>query len=258
MTVNQNASSAMRNAISWATGAALVVATVLAGGAAPARGAPAQDAPAQGAAAADELILGRHQNLGGTTWRFTANDANTSDRGSDEASSLRNVSTTVAWVVYEHYDYQGRGYCVDAGETVPDLHLSILGFGDRISSVRKIDRGECFNYPQFYGSVGVPAPVNDVLIVGQNQRLGGTRWTFRFGDADIEGYGGDSASSLKNDSHDAWVVYEHDTFRGRGYCLRAGSEVSDLHLSILGFGDRISSVQRLTTPDCHQFPAFPM
>jgi hypothetical protein len=239
----------MRKPISWVAGlacAGLALSSMFVGGAATARG--------------DEsaLVLGQNQNLGGTNWSFTERDPDLSGQGGDSASSIRNNSFQ-AWLVFENNTVGGgggRGYCIDPGEFVTDLHISILNFGDRISSVEPLGESGCSFFPEFLGKPSrLPSDSNRVIL-GQDQNLRGTNWTFTASDSNLSGQGGDSASSIKNDDSRAWVVYEHDTFRGRGYCINTGIEEFDLHRGILGFGDKISSVRRLSTSSCAGFPSF--
>jgi Beta/Gamma crystallin len=235
----------MRKSISRGAGlacAGLILASMFVGGAATAHG----QVPG--------LVLGQHQSLSGTNWTFTASDSNISGQGGDEASSIRNNSDQ-AWVVYEHDTFGGRGYCIDPGEFVTNLHIGILGFGDRISSVEAIGQ-LCFFHPEFVGKQSIAPGGSNRVILGRHQSLGGTNWTFTASDSNISGQGGDEASSLSNNDSRAWVVYEHDTFGGRGYCINTGREVSDLHSGIFGFGDKISSVRRLGTSSCFGFPSF--
>jgi hypothetical protein len=201
------------------------------------------------------LVLGQNQNLGGTNWTFTASDSNLSGQGGDQASSIENNDSS-AWVVYEHDTFGGRGYCIDPGEFVTNLHIGILGFGDRISSVERLGQSLCFFRPEFVGRQSIGPGGSNRVILGQHQSLGGTNWTFTASDSNLSGQGGDQASSLNNNDSRAWVVYEHDTFGGRGYCINTGSEVSDLHSGILSFGDKISSVRRLGTSSCFGYPSF--
>jgi Beta/Gamma crystallin len=237
----------MRKSIFWGVGlacAALALSSMLVGGAATAR------------AADPVLVLGQNQNLSGTNWAFTGSDSNLSGQGGDQASSIKNNDPLNAWVVYENDSFGGRGYCIDPGELVTNLHISILNFGDRISSVEQLGQAKCTFRPEFFGVYSIAPGGSNRLILGRNQSLGGTNWAFTGSDSNLSGQGGDQASSIRNDDSRAWVVHENDGFGGRGYCITAGNEVSDLHSGILGFGDKISSVRRLGTPDCWGQPSF--
>jgi hypothetical protein len=239
----------MRKSISlWAglTCAVLALSSMFVGGAATARG--------------DDfaLVLGQNQNLGGTNWSFTERDPDLRGQGGDSASSIKNNSFQ-AWLVFEDNTTGGgggRGYCIDPGEFVTDLHIGILNFGDRISSVEPLGESACSFFPEFLGKPSRLPSGSNRVILGQNQNLRGTNWAFTANDSNLAGQGGDSASSIKNDDSRAWVVYEHDTFGGRGYCINTGILVIDLHRSILSFGDKISSVRRLNTSSCAGFPSF--
>jgi hypothetical protein len=94
-----------------------------------------------------------------------------------------------------------------------------------------------------------------VLRIGQNQSLGGLNWTYSQSNSDL-GEAGDRASSVWNESDSAWVMYQHDTFEGRHYCIRPDEKVSDLHRPQWQFGDMASSVRRLPTTECGRYPAF--
>jgi hypothetical protein len=94
-----------------------------------------------------------------------------------------------------------------------------------------------------------------VLRIGQTQRLGGLNWTYSVSNSDLGG-AGDRASSVRNESDSAWVMYQHDTFEGRRYCIRPDEYVTNLHNAQWQFGDTTSSVKRLTTSSCAGYPAF--
>jgi hypothetical protein len=105
-------------------------------------------------------------------------------------------------------------------------------------------------------AAAVPAQAAGPLVLGQNQSLGGLNWTFTSNNTDIASTGGDRASSIRNDDVVAWVVYQHDTYRGRAYCILPGQEIWDLHEQQWQFGDMISSVRRRPDATCHDNPMF--
>ncbi|GIH25949.1 hypothetical protein Aph01nite_42590 [Acrocarpospora phusangensis] len=67
---------------------------------------------------------------------------------------------------------------------------------------------------------------------------------------------GDEASSVFNDTEDAWVLYDDSGYRDRRYCIRSGQYIGDLHHPAWKFGDKISSVLRLNTRSCAGYPTF--
>ncbi|NEY32592.1 hypothetical protein GTU99_10375 [Streptomyces sp. PRKS01-65] len=93
------------------------------------------------------------------------------------------------------------------------------------------------------------------LLLGQHQNLGGSVWYFPGSKADI-GSAGDKASSAKNDDTVAWLLFDDKNFSDRRYCLAPGYYVKDLHFGSWNFGDKISSVKRLTTSSCSGHPTF--
>lgn len=60
---------------------------------------------------------------------------------------------------------------------------------------------------------------------------------------------GDAISSLKNTTPSAWVVYEHQDFKGAAYCVKAGQQIPDLRAKH-SFNDKMSSVKRLSQASC--------
>lgn len=67
---------------------------------------------------------------------------------------------------------------------------------------------------------------------------------------------GDLASSVKNNSSVAWVLYDDSGYGDRRYCIRAGETISNLHNSAWNFGDKISSVKELGSDSCSGYPRF--
>jgi len=59
---------------------------------------------------------------------------------------------------------------------------------------------------------------------------------------------GDVTTSVWNRTNVAWVLYQHDTFRGAMACVRPGASVANL--SNFSFNDEISSAQRQTGDFC--------
>ncbi|MCK2215649.1 hypothetical protein MF672_017905 [Actinomadura sp. ATCC 31491] len=51
-------------------------------------------------------------------------------------------------------------------------------------------------------------------------------------------------------------MYQHDTYRGRSYCILPGQSFVDLHEPQWQFGDTISSVRRRPDATCHDNPMF--
>ncbi|WP_214107944.1 beta/gamma crystallin-related protein [Acrocarpospora catenulata] len=94
------------------------------------------------------------------------------------------------------------------------------------------------------------------LWLGQHQNLRGSLWLYYDNNSNLKNESGDKASSVHNDTEDAWVLFEHDTYQGRRYCIRSGQLINDLHNPAWNFGDKISSVLRLNVPHCSGWPTF--
>lgn len=67
---------------------------------------------------------------------------------------------------------------------------------------------------------------------------------------------GDMASSVRNVSSVAYVLYDDTGYSDRRYCIRAGESISNLHNDAWNFGDKISSVKRLGSNSCAGYPRF--
>ncbi|OJF11694.1 beta/gamma crystallin-related protein [Couchioplanes caeruleus] len=98
------------------------------------------------------------------------------------------------------------------------------------------------------------AVADSPLTLGEHQSLSGSTWDYRSTNRAINPE--DEASSAYNHSSVAWVLYQHDNFEGRRYCLKPGQRISNLHDSRWDFGDKISSVQRLGVTSCNGYPTF--
>ncbi len=104
--------------------------------------------------------------------------------------------------------------------------------------------------------LGSPAQAaSGVLRLGHDQNLGGENYTYSTSNRNLGGPG-DEASSARNESDSAWVLYDDTGFRDRRYCIRPGEYVRDLHNEQWNFGDKISSVRRLSTSSCRGYPTF--
>jgi hypothetical protein len=99
-------------------------------------------------AAADGLYLAEDSFLHGEL-RYYGNSRSGIGGFSDEASSLFNDSTS-AWVVYDDKNYKDRRYCIRPGERVNNLHWASWKFGDKISSIRRLNSDSCAGYGPFY------------------------------------------------------------------------------------------------------------
>ncbi|MFG1613697.1 beta/gamma crystallin-related protein [Nonomuraea wenchangensis] len=101
-----------------------------------------------------------------------------------------------------------------------------------------------------------PAQAAGPLVLFQDSGFAGTSWSFTATNGNISGSGGDRVSSIVNQDVNAWVVYQHDTYRGRSYCVLPGQSLYDLHEQQWQFGDAISSVRRRPDGTCHDNPMF--
>ena len=94
------------------------------------------------------LCMWHNQNYGGT--RFTPADSVDHLGGdSDEAHSVWN-HTTVAWVLFDDddFDTNDRHFCIPAGVSHPNLGAAPYKFGDKITSVQRLETNNCGNLPQ--------------------------------------------------------------------------------------------------------------
>jgi hypothetical protein len=66
----------------------------------------------------------------------------------------------------------------------------------------------------------------------------------------------DKASSVWNGSDNAWVLYDDAGYQDRRYCLVPGGRIANLHDSRWNFGDKISSIKRLSGTSCAGYPTF--
>jgi len=94
------------------------------------------------------------------------------------------------------------------------------------------------------------------LLLGRDQSLTGTVWSHRSSIANLGSSEGDKASSAKNEDSVAWVLYDDKNYKDRRYCLTPGRYIRDLHGGSWNFGDKISSVYRLSTASCAGYPTF--
>ncbi|GIH23323.1 hypothetical protein Aph01nite_16330 [Acrocarpospora phusangensis] len=85
----------------------------------------------------------------GWTRLFSKSDYDFDYSDNDEASSVENF-TVVAWVLFDDADLRDRRYCIRPGEVVPDLGAPQYKFNDKVSSVLKLSRATCDEYPPFY------------------------------------------------------------------------------------------------------------
>ncbi|MGW0395088.1 hypothetical protein ACWDYJ_30280 [Streptomyces sp. NPDC003042] len=99
-------------------------------------------------------------------------------------------------------------------------------------------------------------PQAEGLLLGQHQNLGGAQWFFNGSQSNLGSIGaGDKASSARNDDRVAWVLYDDAGYSDRR-CLAPGRFIRDPHYGGWNFGDKISSVKRLTTASCSGYPVF--
>ncbi|GAA1012908.1 hypothetical protein Aple_015570 [Acrocarpospora pleiomorpha] len=91
------------------------------------------------------------------------------------------------------------------------------------------------------------------LRLGEHQSLAGKIWLYYDNTSSLGG-AGDEASSAFNDTEDAWVLYVDSGYRDHRFCIRSGQYIRNLHT--YNFGDKISSVRRLSTRSCVGYPVF--
>ena len=97
------------------------------------------------------------------------------------------------------------------------------------------------------------------LWLGENQSMGGKNCGWAASQPDLSKTFcsfGDKASSVWNGSDNAWVLYDDAGYGDRRYCITAGGRISNLHDSRWNFGDKISSIKRLSGNSCAGYPTF--
>jgi hypothetical protein len=92
------------------------------------------------------------------------------------------------------------------------------------------------------------------LLLGEHQNLDSPRF-YANSERNLRGFS-DETSSIRNESPVAWVLFDDREFEDRRYCIRPGEQVDDLHDRTWRFGDKTSSIMRLTSASCAGFPAF--
>lgn len=93
------------------------------------------------------------------------------------------------------------------------------------------------------------------LVLGEHQDLGGAQWNYTGSETRL-GSAGDKASSVKNRDVVAWVLYDDTNHGDRHFCIGATGYIPNLHDSKWNFGDKISSVKRLSSNSCRGYPTF--
>ncbi|GIH22793.1 hypothetical protein Aph01nite_11030 [Acrocarpospora phusangensis] len=66
----------------------------------------------------------------------------------------------------------------------------------------------------------------------------------------------DEASSVENNTPSAWVLFDDVGFKDRRFCIRPGEKVVHLGAPAYKFNDKVSSVLRLGSPSCGDYPTF--
>jgi len=96
------------------------------------------------------LCLWEHESYGGQISQFAGSvsdlapyrlDDTVSSRLDDTVSSVQNL-TSVAWVLYDYDNYQGRSLCIKAGWRTSNLD-SYDDFGDKTSSIEEMKDNAC-------------------------------------------------------------------------------------------------------------------
>jgi hypothetical protein len=100
----------------------------------------------------DSLYLYKNRNSTGDLLLATASDSNLGtssiDNFNDKASRAFNSYNCNAWVLYDDTNYRDRNYCIKPGQNI-DLHDSRWNFGDKTSSIKKLNTTSCSGYPTF-------------------------------------------------------------------------------------------------------------
>jgi hypothetical protein len=107
----------------------------------------------------------------------------------------------------------------------------------------------------------VPAPAGadtGLLWLGDAHDMGGKTCGWAGSQSNISGTTfctfGDKASSAKNSSDDAWVLYDDKNFKDTHFCLVPGERNDNLDNQ--DFGNKISSIKRLDGASCAGYPRF--
>lgn len=92
---------------------------------------------------------------------------------------------------------------------------------------------------------------SEALCLWHNQYYRGTLFAPVVSDGHL-GDDSDDAHSVYNNTKVAWVLYDDENFddSDRHFCIRSGVSNPDLGASPYKFGDKITSVRRLTSNDC--------
>lgn len=92
------------------------------------------------------------------------------------------------------------------------------------------------------------------IVLGEHQNFAGETPGYSRSTSSISF--SDKASSVKNYTSSAWVLYDDRGYGDRHYCIRPGQVINDLHYRAWNFGDKISSLRRLGTRSCAGHPTF--
>ncbi|MGW6128538.1 peptidase inhibitor family I36 protein [Cellulomonas sp. NPDC055163] len=96
------------------------------------------------------------------------------------------------------------------------------------------------------------------LSLYEHKGFGGVHVSLYSSDSNLwwnKGFG-DTASSVKNHSTVAWVLYDDTGYSDRRFCILPGQTISNLGADAWKFNDKISSVKELGTASCAGYPTF--
>jgi hypothetical protein len=96
----------------------------------------------------------------------------------------------------------------------------------------------------------------EYLELYDNAWYEGVGWGRKDSDYNFSFWRNDEASSARNNTSVAWVLYDDTYFEDRRFCILPHQEVPDLGAPAYKFNDKISSVEKLATGSCAGYPTF--
>ncbi|GAA3443499.1 peptidase inhibitor family I36 protein [Planomonospora venezuelensis] len=86
---------------------------------------------------------------------------------------------------------------------------------------------------------------DDYLVLYFDDDFGGFPAVYWKSDPAMIRHDSDKASSVRNNTDAAWVLYDDKNYRDRAFCIPPHHEVRDLGWPAYKFNDKVSSVERL-------------
>jgi hypothetical protein len=181
---------------------------------------------------ANDVIVYTNPNYSGRSVELTGDTPDFRSIGLNDQVSSIEIPNGGAWEVCVDIDYGNQ--CTVLSNNVSDLGR--IGWGDRISSIRRVDNTTARNdrYNRYGGNTSQPA----LIFYSQPNFRGGSRVLTRQSNADVIAGRG----SLRLNGSGAWRLC--DTY---GDCATVDRDVPNI--ASLGLTDRITSVRQVATAD---------